>query len=67
VPAAKRVAVLLAGPVDLGVIDRAVNGIGALAAGGARGLRRLQTGYVRQYAAIILVGTILLMAYWATR
>jgi NADH-quinone oxidoreductase subunit L len=67
VPAAKWVAVLLAGPVDLGVIDRAVNGIGALAAGGARGLRRLQTGYVRQYAAIILVGTILLMAYWATR
>ena len=67
VPAAKRVAVLLAGPVDLGVIDRAVNGIGALAVGGARGLRRLQTGYVRQYAAIILVGTILLMAYWATR
>ncbi len=67
VPAARRLAAVLAGPVDLGLIDRAVNGVGALALAGARGLRRLQTGYVRQYAAAILVGTILLMAYWVTR
>ncbi len=67
VPTARRVATTLAGPVDLGVIDRAVNGVGALAAGGARGLRRLQTGYVRQYAAAILVGTIILIVYWVSR
>ena len=66
-PAARRLALALAGPVDLGVIDRAVNGVGALVAGGARALRRLQTGYVRQYAAVILIGTILLVAYWVTR
>jgi len=67
VPIAKRLAWTLAGPVDLGVIDRAVNGVGALLAGGARGLRRLQTGYVRHYAAIILLGTILILAYWVIR
>ena len=67
VPASRRLALLLAGPVDLGLIDRAVNGVGALAAAGARGLRRLQTGYIRQYAAAILVGAILLMAYWVAR
>ncbi|MBI3976360.1 MAG: NADH-quinone oxidoreductase subunit L [Armatimonadetes bacterium] len=67
VPAAKRTAHFLAGPVDLGVIDRVVNGTGALVAGGARGLRRLQTGYVRQYAAIILVGTVFILAFWMIR
>jgi NADH-quinone oxidoreductase subunit L len=66
-PAARRVARFLAGPVDLGVIDRAVNATGALVAGGARILRRLQTGYVRQYAAVILIGTVLVLAFWMAR
>jgi NADH-quinone oxidoreductase subunit L len=66
-PAARRLAAALAGPVDLGVIDRTVNGVGALAAGSGRVLRRLQSGYVRQYAGIILIGTILLMVYWVAR
>ncbi|MGQ0548572.1 MAG: NADH-quinone oxidoreductase subunit L [Armatimonadota bacterium] len=57
----------LAGPIDLGVIDRAVNGVGGglAAAGGA--VRRLQTGYARQYALGVLVGTILIIGYWMLR
>ncbi len=66
-PAARRVARFLAGPVDLGVIDRVVNATGGLVAGGGRALRRLQTGYVRQYAAVILVGTVLVLAFWLVR
>ncbi len=65
--AARGTARFLAGPVDLGAIDRAVNAIGALVSGGAAALRRLQTGYVRQYAAVILVGTVLVLAYWMAR
>jgi hypothetical protein len=33
----------------------------------AGALRRLQTGYVRQYALLLLAGTILVMAYWVVR
>ncbi|MGH2402946.1 MAG: NADH-quinone oxidoreductase subunit L, partial [bacterium] len=63
----KRLAHWLAGPIDLGLIDRAVNEVGrALAvAGGAA--RRLQTGYARQYALGVLVGTILVIGYWMLR
>jgi len=30
-------------------------------------VRRLQTGYVRHYAAAILGGTVLLLGYWLLR
>ncbi|MDR7521999.1 MAG: NADH-quinone oxidoreductase subunit L [Armatimonadota bacterium] len=57
----------LAGPFDLGVIDGAVNlvgrGLGAL--GGQA--RRLQTGYARQYALGVLIGTVLILGYWMLR
>jgi NADH-quinone oxidoreductase subunit L len=57
----------LAGPVDLGVIDGVVNGLGrALAAAGDRA-RQLQTGYARQYALIALIGTVLLLGLWMLR
>jgi NADH-quinone oxidoreductase subunit L len=53
--------------VDRGVIDGAVNGI----ASGARRLglvlHRVQTGLVRNYALGIVLGTVLLMIYFATR
>jgi NADH-quinone oxidoreductase subunit L len=67
VPAARRAALLLAGPVDQGVVDRAVNAVGGAAVAVAGALRRLQTGYVRQYALLLLAGTILVMAYWVVR
>jgi NADH-quinone oxidoreductase subunit L len=42
--------------VDEKVIDGAVHGVGAMAIGSGAGLRETQTGYVRSYSALILVG-----------
>jgi NADH-quinone oxidoreductase subunit L len=49
--------------LDLQVIDGIVNGVGSFFAGGSRVLRRVQTGYVRNYALSILVGAVLIIAY----
>ena len=43
---------------DEKVIDGAVRGVGASAVGSARGMRKLQTGYVRNYALLILIGAL---------
>ncbi len=57
----------LAGPVDRGVIDGAVNGLAdAVATGASRG-RRLQTGMVRTYAVGVLGGAVLLLAFLVVR
>jgi NADH-quinone oxidoreductase subunit L len=51
--------------VDEVVIDGAVRGVGAMAVGSGSTLRRTQSGYVRSYAALILVGALaLLTAIW---
>jgi NADH-quinone oxidoreductase subunit L len=42
--------------VDVGIIDGIVNGVAATVNGGARALRTLQTGYVRNYALVMLAG-----------
>jgi len=44
------------------VIDGAVRGIGSAALGSAGFLRGAQTGFVRSYAALILVGAVALIA-----
>jgi len=50
---------------DERVIDGAVRGVTASAVGSARGLRKLQTGYVRNYALLILIGAaVILAAIW---
>ena len=43
---------------DEKVIDGVVRGVGASAVGSARGMRKLQTGYVRNYALLILIGAL---------
>jgi NADH-quinone oxidoreductase subunit L len=57
----------LASAFDLGVIDRAVNGVG----GGVRRLaaagRRLQTGFVRSYALGLFVGAVGVLVWLGTR
>jgi NADH-quinone oxidoreductase subunit L len=49
-------------------IDGAVDGIGKLTAGLAQGLRQLQTGFVRNYALVVLTGVVFviisLMVNW---
>jgi NADH-quinone oxidoreductase subunit L len=44
------------------VIDGAVRGIGTAALGSAGALRTSQTGFVRSYAALILIGAVALIA-----
>jgi NADH-quinone oxidoreductase subunit L len=52
---------------DNKVIDGAVNGVGTLVRDGGARLRRVQTGYVRNYALAIATGAALVLAYLATR
>jgi NADH-quinone oxidoreductase subunit L len=61
------VAEVLADKVDAGVIDGAVNGLAALVRGAGARLRRVQTGYVRNYALGVACGAVLLLAYAVVR
>jgi len=53
--------------VDAGLIDGAVNGVAVAVKAGGGQLRRLQTGYVRNYALGITTGAVLLLAYMVVR
>ncbi|HEU5298960.1 MAG TPA: NADH-quinone oxidoreductase subunit L [bacterium] len=64
---AKRIGQDLADVIELRVIDGAVNGLAAAVAAAGGAARRLQTGYVRTYAAVLLAGTVLLLGYWLLR
>ena len=59
--------VVLARVFDLGVIDGIVNGVGRAVLAGAAGLRRLQTGYVVNYALTMLAGAVALVAFLLVR
>ena len=50
--------------VDIGVIDRTVNGVAYAVGGAGEVLRRLQTGSVRAYAASIFFGVVLILGYY---
>ena len=50
------IATLLSQPIDLGIVDGAVNGVGALVERAANWMRRSQTGYVRLYAVVLFFG-----------
>ncbi len=52
---------------DSGVVDGAVNGVGRLIRGAGDGLRRSQTGYVRNYAIPIATGSLALIAWFLAR
>jgi len=55
------IATFLSKPVDLGLIDGAVNGVGSLARWISGRLRQVQTGYVRTYAVTILLGVVVVI------
>jgi NADH-quinone oxidoreductase subunit L len=60
----------LARVFDAGIIDGAVNGVGWLVRETGNGFRRLQSGFVRNYALGVVLGTVALLAYlliWAAR
>ena len=50
--------------VDANVVDGAVNGVAKLVQGAAGQARRTQSGYVRQYAAALGVGVVLLLMWF---
>ncbi len=54
--------VLLWRGFDAGVIDGIVNGAGKLARWIGGGLRHMQSGYIRRYAAWVVIGAIVLLA-----
>jgi NADH-quinone oxidoreductase subunit L len=52
---------------DVGLIDGAVNGVGALVRVTSSGLRRLQTGSIRTYAASLFAGVVLILGWYLLR
>ena len=53
--------------IDRDVIDGAVNGIGRAFRSAGGGLRKVQTGLVRNYALAIVLGAVLLVVFVTTR
>jgi NADH-quinone oxidoreductase subunit L len=50
--------------LDVGVIDGIVNGAGKLARNAASSLRKLETGFVRTYGLMMLMGVVVVVAYF---
>ncbi|MCJ7832255.1 MAG: hypothetical protein MUP92_02255, partial [Actinobacteria bacterium] len=67
VPAGKGLASFFAFGLDKGLIDGVVNGVGMATRGIAAGGRRIQTGYVRTYAAAFLLGVAVVLAVLVVR
>ena len=63
----KGIAMLSANFVDRRVIDGALVGTGGAVARFSEGLRRLQTGYVRNYAVLFLLGVVALLTVLVVR
>ncbi|MCK5315639.1 MAG: NADH-quinone oxidoreductase subunit L [Anaerolineales bacterium] len=57
----------LSGPVDLGVIDGIANGLADFTTASAASMRKLQTGYVRNYALSVFIGIVLIIGYLILR
>ena len=52
------IAEMLSKPVDLGIVDGTVNGVGIFVQRAADWMRRSQTGYVRLYAVVLFIGVV---------
>jgi NADH-quinone oxidoreductase subunit L len=58
---------LLAVRIDLGFIDAIANGLGSTTQAVSARLRRIQTGYVRNYALSVFLGVVLILGYLILR
>jgi len=63
----KLLARLLAVRIDLGIIDALANSLASVTQALASQMRRLQTGYVRNYVLSIFVGVVVILGYLITR
>ncbi|MGH9111030.1 MAG: NADH-quinone oxidoreductase subunit L [Acidimicrobiales bacterium] len=52
---------------DRNVVDGAVDGVASLVRTGGRGLRHVQSGFVRSYALGVSIGVVILLGYFLTR
>ncbi|UCC61772.1 MAG: NADH-quinone oxidoreductase subunit L, partial [Anaerolineae bacterium] len=66
-PLLRQLGVFLSDTVEWQVIDRAVNGVASLLGQGSKGTRRLQTGYIRNYALGVVLGVVVISAYLILR
>ncbi len=57
----------LAGAFDLGFIDGIANGLATITVRFAGSLRKVQTGYVRNYALTVLLGVVVIIGYLILR
>lgn len=60
---AKRLADFLSDDVDPAITDGSVRGVAKMVVSSSSGLRRVQTGFVRDYALAVLAGAVLIVAY----
>jgi NADH-quinone oxidoreductase subunit L len=58
---------IFASPIDLGIIDGFANFLGNLTQRVARSLRRVQTGFVRNYALSVFFGVVIIIGYLILR
>jgi len=58
---------VLAQPIDKGVVDRFFDGIGHAIGRAGAVLRQTQTGYVRNYALVVLMGVVAIVVWFASR
>ncbi|MGQ9728977.1 MAG: NADH-quinone oxidoreductase subunit L [Candidatus Fervidibacter sp.] len=63
----RRVSEFVSAHFDLGVIDATVNGVGWLTGKFGSSLRRLQTGFVRNYALYFVAASVILLVYLLVR
>jgi NADH-quinone oxidoreductase subunit L len=63
----KRFAQFCASVLDRNVVDAVVNGTGRLVAGLSEGVRKVQTGYVRSYAATFFLGVVVIFSVLVVR
>jgi NADH-quinone oxidoreductase subunit L len=53
--------------IDANIVDGIVNGVGESIRGAAGSVRRIQSGFVRTYALLISLGTVLILAWFLLR
>jgi NADH-quinone oxidoreductase subunit L len=62
-----RLSQLLSVRIDLGGIDALANGLAAATQSLAASMRRIQTGYVRNYALSVFIGVVVILGYLILR
>ena len=61
------VSVFAARVIDVGLIDGIVNALGRAVVAGSAGFRRLQSGYIVNYALTMLAGAVVILAFLLSR